>query len=241
MFYKQSKALLEKKKDVEQQLGKCKEEIYHFVESVDTNWLKEQSYSDIKELVNELKKEASYGKTKELNSALEEAKMNEYPALRNAHYFPILNQLTTLTKEEIRIVDKELRNRSKSRGVYQNWMELSNLGINNDKNEALYRELVDLGVVKMELVARCPECTDNYGHGMTLTKEQLDMLCNDKDSKESRELLYKFSFQSCFACMEDFDLVDDDDVCDKFIELLQSPHSRQYKMNIEPDLTYDKI
>lgn len=192
------------------------------------------NYADSKKLYEILFKSSNNKeKCEELKKIVYDKKVKEYPQIKDVHYYPIINNIDFLDRENKIKLDILLKE------SYQNARKQRKL--KNLLDEKVINFLIDNGILERLYIFHC-DCDDNfYCDDKIITQERFDKLKlywekqlagtnTDEDDEET--------FYGCFevgcsndnfievSCLSDFN---------KYLRRIE------YKVKSKPDMTLDEI
>lgn len=200
-------------------------------------------YDEAKEMFNTLKPNLPYDtQRKEVAEALEQLKMKKYPILKVAHYYPVINEMDSLSDESKHKLDEVLFGLRQGSYVTTRSRAWSDLKFSTEMTEKVLEFLYDKGVVEKMYKILC-KCGDDgkiiseqsykdhqkyfelrTGERMkSATDEEIDWM--DKFEEDGDRL---WSIGCCECDGREIDAMED----------LDASKEIKYKIVAAPDMTY---
>lgn len=192
------------------------------------------NYADSKKLYEILFKSSNNKeKCEELKKIVYDKKVKEYPQIKDVHYYPIINNIDFLDRENKIKLDILLKE------SYQNARKQRKL--KNLLDEKVINFLIDNGILERLYIFHC-DCDDNfYCDDKIITQERFDklklywekQLAGTNTDEDDEETLYGCFEVGCrndnfieVSCLSDFN---------KYLRRIE------YKVKSKPDMTLDEI
>lgn len=248
------KELLEKnreynkiKENMEKQLKIMRSSIEELNSEINFEDIKELGYDNAKEVFEEIKYNLDY-KTLRLKfeEILKELKENKYPQMKQAHFFPILNNIDFLTKKQIKALDEYLYYHPRVRISDQYYIRMwHDCGIENQA-----KKIIDFmyknDMLNKRYIITCGYCDD--GDSEEISKEKYENM------KKYFQIQTKFKNKEDVSpedenWFEDFDIYEEgfpeiycECGCREIEEWsdIEDNLSFEYRLKVEADTTYAK-
>ena len=236
---------ISERKDLESDLKSNEEDIKNILSKIDLKKIKEDKYCDyhtLKPIMNNIRSMIPDDRKSEFNSLLQSKKIESYPELLKATYFPEINQLNIPDSEKVRI-DEAARVNCR---YYMTANNISRLEYNLSVEDLEMLESV--GVVEKKYGVRCKWCGkkiawlsqtyfNNYQRYFEL--EEKERLCGlTDDESEEINLLFDQGFYVIYGYCDDCEEETDANSLNEFKDLR---FDIVYKVIKQPDLTYEKM
>lgn len=236
---------LDERKDINAELQrntKCIQSILADIDISEFEQEKSYDYHMIKTIFNEIRPLIPSNRMFEFDELLNRKKVESYPELLKATYFPEINQLMIPDNEKVRL-DNVARSNCR---YYISSDNLSKLHITIDDLKLL--EYV--GVAEKQYVYKCPYCghsigtiteSDVYKYQRYFELHEKSKLCKlSKDEDSELDNLFRDNYDAFFACC---------DHCDIEIEIEHYGRWLDYRKNFDycykiikkPDLKYEQL
>lgn len=236
---------ISERKDLESDLKSNKEDIKNILCRIDLKEIKEDKHCDyhtLKPIMDDIRLMIPEDLKGEFNSLLHCKKIEAYPELLKATYFPEINQLNIPDSEKVRI-DEAARVNCRYHMTANNISRLEyKLSIED------LEMLESVGVVEKRYDICCPSCGceivyitqsdfNNYKRYFELEEKEISEGLTDDESEEIDELFDK-GFHTigsyCDNCEENIEV-------DSLNEFNNFQFDVMYKVAKQPDLTYEKL
>lgn len=168
-----------------------------FFNHININEFEKLSYEDAKKImeISPFKysdKNSMHSKLKEIT---EKKKYEKYPELDQAIYYPELNNIEFLNKEEIKLLDKKLRFRRLNEYIYPSSLRRE-MNITTIKSNQILEFLYDNKIVSKHYSLLCPEC----GMSMEIISEEDFKIYQEPYDDEKYDDYYHEMY--CIFCEE---------------------------------------
>lgn len=192
------------------------------------------------EELKELKKSISFAYTAmkpvcdEVDRLIEVKRLEKNPEFNKAKYYPFLNEIDFLTKEQIVALDKYLR----IRGI-RSYVDISRIPELKDYQYGegwmkIFRFLHSKGVISASVKIICNECGDSPS---SVNYEAYELMQSEKfkalDYGDQITQLEKYMDSTCEECDTEFDSLSSFKISEE--------NGMSYFMDIQPDLTFEKL
>lgn len=232
------------RRDIEQELKDNADIIKGILKDIDLDKFEQDescSYDALRALMDDIAFMIPQDRTSDFYEILVRKKVQKYPELLKATYFPDINKLPISDEEKVRL-DQAARANDR---YYMTESNLSKLEYSLSLQDLEMLESV--GVVEKRYAIRCPDCyrvimqisTEDYHKYLQyfnlMQKENLSKV-EDKQADELFEEGYDSLYICCDDCDEDFDIqsLNDFEKCSKNFEIM-------YKVIQKPNLKYERI
>lgn len=231
--------LKERRDELKEQVDKLDNEISKAYNNINLDEVASLSYSEIKELFQEIRYNLSSENRDKISKIMEEVKTKENPKILGVHYFPILNEINCIPDDLKKRIDNDLREVSfKSKYLLAQLLETYKEEF--DFYEELEKELLAKNVIEPVYFFTCPECEEDDDNDIvdykTLEKMKVywDKTNNEiETTKEEDEECYYGYIEVAFEC-DSYEIGSIEEFFEKLTRV-------EYKMNMKPDLTLEKI
>ena len=236
---------ISERKDLENDLKSNKEDIKNIICKIDLKEIKEDRHCDyhtLKPIMDDIRLMIPEDLKGEINSLLHCKKIEAYPELLKATYFPEINQLNIPDSEKVRI-DEAARVNCR---YYMTANNLSRLEYKLSMEDLEMLETV--GVVEKLYDICCPCCGckvasitqsdfDNYIRYFGLIEKEISDGLSDDEEVEADELFEQGFDAVCTYC----DDCEENIEADSLKEFNNLSFNIMYKVVRQPDLTYEKM
>lgn len=246
---------MDKEHDIKQaELDKMFKEIIEKGKKLSIDDFKDIQYKELKDIFKDIYVYMNDDLRNKVTELLNEKKVELYPILKTACYFPELNNIDFLSKEEIVKLDKELKNfrirvnstRLRVNELYSVLKEKENT---EDLMEKILQFLLDNKIIEREYVLHCNceeedyndfGCSKAYITETNLKKHKRAWELSKKDKTDEESIEFEKYMEDGFGyimiscdrdCIEIYSQ-ESFDKCQKYI---------QYMFIKSPDLTIDEL
>lgn len=236
---------ISERKDLENDLKSNEEDIKNIICKIDLKEIKEDRHCDyhtLKPIMDDIQLMIPEDLKGEINSLLHCKKIEAYPELLKATYFPEINQLNIPDSEKVRI-DEAARVNCRYHMAVNNLSRLKyKLSVED------LEMLVLVGVAEKRYVVQCKHCGDqvrwlsqseydDYKRYFELEEKEISDGLTDDESEEI-DVLFNKGFYTiggyCDDCEEDIEV-------DSLQEFNNLEFGIIYDVVKQPDLTYEKL
>lgn len=244
-IYGQLTDLIVQKKTIEEQLKSLRKQISEIAGTITPDTLKNLSYDEIKAIWDDIKYEVKPKSS--FDAIINEKKIEKYPELRKAVYYPEINVLPISEEEKIRL----------DRAANKNYRShISRYNINRLPAPLSIEDLEmlkDIGVVEKKFMFLCPECGCS---ATTVTEEELkkykrtwELNRIEKERKlpeaelDELDKLYEEGYfeiyVSCMDCDDGYEVIESREELDKYME--EQKCTPIYCVKKQPESKWKKI
>lgn len=233
---------ISERKDLECDLKSNEEDIKNIICKIDLKGIKEDkhcNYRALKLIIDDIRSMIPEDLKSEINSLLHCKKIEAYPELLKATYFPEINQLDIPDSEKVRIDEA-------ARVNCRYYMTANNLSRLEYKISIEDLEMLEsVGVAGKKYGVRCKCCGDQIAwitqYEFNHYKRYFELLARNKlteeEEKEADELCSD-GFYELYAYCDDCE----SEICINNLEEFNELHfDIVYKVIKQPDLTYEKL
>ena len=233
---------ISERKDLESDLKSNEEDIKNILCRIDLKEIKEDKHCDyhtLKSIMNDIRLMIPEGLKGEFNSLLHCKKIEAYPELLKATYFPEINQLNIPDSEKVRI-DEAARVNCRYHMTANNISRLEyKLSIED------LEMLESVGVAEKKYGVRCKCCGDQIAwitqYEFNHYKRYFELLARNSLTEEEEKEADEFcsdGFYELYAYCDDCE----SEICINNLEEFNALHfDIVYKIIKQPDLTYEKL
>lgn len=222
--YNELTNLLTQKKALEEQLNSLRKQINSIATTITPDTLKSLSYDEINAIWDGIK----YGvkSISAFDAVINEKKMEKYPELRKAVYYPEINDLSISEEEKIRL----------DRAANKNYRShINRYNINNLPSPLSIEDLEmlrDIGIVEKKFLFLCPNCGDftttvseeilqKYMRTWELNRIEKECKLTEAELDELDKLYewgYSEIYVSCMDCEEDgYEVIDSQEELNEYM------------------------
>ena len=236
--------LIDKKNEIEQKLKTLSDQVKEIAVNLTPDTFEEYSYDEIKVIWNTIKYQVSTPYLFE--ELIERKKMEKYPEMQKAVYYPEINELSIPDVEKMRL-DRAARQNYRT---YINQHNMKKLKYPLSENDL--EMLKNIGIVEKKYTFLCPECnrfvTSFYEKDLKnfLRTWELEYISEnnrkltENEQKELDELYEKGYFDITIACE------DCDEVCKTIrtkeeLEKCKDDFFPTFFIKKQPDLSIEKL
>lgn len=233
---------ISERKDLESDLKSNEEKIKNILSKIDLKKIKEDKYCDyhtLKPIMKNIRSMIPDDRKGEFNRLLRCKKIESYPELKKATYFPEINQLNIPDSEKVRIDEA-------ARVNCRYYITANNLSRLEYKLSIEDLEMLEaVGVTEKKYGARCKCCGDQIAwitqYEFNHYKKYFELLARnnltEEEEKEADELCSD-GFYELYAYCDDCE----SEICINDLKEFNELHfDIVYKVIKQPDLSYEKI
>lgn len=146
------------KEEVELQLKNKKDEIHELNSQIDFNEIEKLGYEKAKELFEVIKNNLHYKEQRpKFVELLERLKEIEYPQIKKAHYYPLLNEIDFLSEDKIKILDTTLYKYKKNWNINnRNWNLFGAITYDQEVVDKIIKFMLDKDMLSTKYILTCP-------------------------------------------------------------------------------------
>ena len=238
--------LVNAKNEVERQLKKLEEEIRKIGITIKPETLEDYTYDEIKIIWDSVKYDVE--SLPEFDKIIERKKLEKYPEMEKAVYYPEINALPISDTEKIRLDRAARRN-------YRSFINNYNMNKHRDPlSEEDLERLKEIDIVEKKFAFMCPECGCS---AITYSEEDIQKFLRTWEleliSKNGRKLtekemneldtLYDDGYMdinvSCLDCDEGFETISSKEEFEEYKE--RGYVTPVYYIAKAPDLSFEKL
>lgn len=159
--------------------------------------IKQLSYQEAKNIHKLLYWNTSDLQRQKIETIVKELKENEYPLLKKAHYYPVINEMNFLGDDQKNRLDKLLRDCCNSY-IYTDSLGWLRLKFKKEITDKVFEFLLNKGIVEKSYIIKC-DCGSDECYGETISQERYDefvkyhSVTKEDKLKMSKEELDKYS------------------------------------------------
>ena len=233
---------ISERKDLEYDLKSNEEDIKNIICKIDLQGIKEDKhckYRALKLIMDDIRSMIPEDLKSEINSLLQCKKIEAYPELLKATYFPEINQLNIPDSEKVRIDEAARIN-------CRYYMTANNISRLEYKLSIEDLEMLEsIGVIEKKYGIQCRCCGDQIAwitqYEFNHYKRYFELLARNKLTEEEAEEadeLCSDGFYELYAYCDDCE----SEICINNLEEFNELHfDIVYKVIKQPDLTYEKL
>lgn len=233
---------ISERKDLEYDLKSNEEDIKNIICKIDLQGIKEDKhckYRALKLIMDDIRSMIPEDLKSEINSLLQCKKIEAYPELLKATYFPEINQLNIPDSEKVRIDEAARIN-------CRYYMTVNNISRLEYKLSIEDLEMLEsIGVIEKKYGIQCRCCGDQIAwitqYEFNHYKRYFELLARNKlteEEVEEADELCSDGFYELYAYCDDCE----SEICINNLEEFNELHfDIIYKVIKQPDLTYEKL
>lgn len=241
---------LEGFKKIEKQIKQKRNECNNYIknkekeinDNIDLDYLKNLSYEELNEFYDLYLKYGNFNFVEDIYDIVEEKKIEKYPLLSKAYYYPILNELD-ITDEEKRNIDEYLYNYYKTNNPKETFYKILDncLKENGNKTYDIFNFLLNNKIIEKVYIFSCNCFSPCYEKRITEKQKEkfYKYHCFDYDNATEEEInKHEEDYMDGYIYI---DCDNDDSIEIDSIESFEKNARVLYQVIAKPDTSLDEV